>query len=151
MPSLGDHSIGSKSAVYFSSMLRKARKISATILNFNLLITNTLEIHHLSFIIHHYLRIFLFCLCWLNSSWLSSQPTDSLFVQLEQQLQRGENRALRDIATFLETPQLTDRAQRLLQNYTLLTTEEWNWAYAVDREAGNAENKNLIKTGHRVI
>ncbi|MFK7936616.1 MAG: hypothetical protein AB8G22_24095 [Saprospiraceae bacterium] len=71
-------------------------------------------------------RIFLLHLCCLSGVLLLGQTDATVLQQLEVQLHQGEVRALRDVATFLENPQLKKQALRLLQSYTLLTPEEWD-------------------------
>lgn len=73
------------------------------------------------------LRLLLFYSLLLFGWSVFAQPKDSILIKLEQQLEQGNKRALRDIATFLNDPQYAIKAQKLLKNYTLLTPQEWNW------------------------
>ncbi len=60
-----------------------------------------------------------------QSAQTSNPPDyDQLLEDLEQSILRGEKRALRDIATLLDKPEVKNKARRLLKNYTLFTPEE---------------------------
>jgi len=59
---------------------------------------------------------------------LSTPP--SILTQLEEQLQRGQNRALRDVGTLLDRDSLRSAALGLLKRYTLFTEEEFSWSPA---------------------
>lgn len=72
-------------------------------------------------------RILLIYTIILLGSTVTAQSIDSTLIKLERQLVKGEVRALRDMATFLKDSTTKTTATRLLKNYTLLTTKEWDW------------------------
>ncbi len=65
----------------------------------------------------------------LHNCILSAQVptgTDALWSELEEQVQRGNRRALRDLATFLDKPIYADETRRTLLRYTFFTKNEIN-------------------------
>lgn len=58
---------------------------------------------------------------------LQAQNRDTLLMMLEQELQAGHTRALRDLGSLIDTE---PRALALLQNYTLFQDREFQWERA---------------------
>ena len=72
-------------------------------------------------------RYFLACLfVWHNSMLFAQAPTgtDALWSELEEQIQKGNKRALRDLATFLDKPNYTNATRHTLMRYTFFTKNE---------------------------
>jgi hypothetical protein len=66
-------------------------------------------------------------LCPLLSLWAQrapAQPQGTLMEQLEASIRSGEKRSLRDLGSLLDKPELKEKAQAILQNYTMFTKEE---------------------------
>ncbi len=88
---------------------------------------------------HHFIQQIKHCvaiLFLLHSCYLIAQPptgTDALWSELEEQIQRGNRRALRDLATFLDKPNYADATRRTLMRYTFFTKQEINLSH-VSRE-----------------
>jgi hypothetical protein len=73
----------------------------------------------------------------LHNCMLFAQPptgTDALWSELEEQVQRGNRRALRDLATFLDKPVYADATRRTLLRYTFFTKNEINVSTATREE-----------------
>lgn len=75
------------------------------------------------------LKYLIVCLLvWQNCNIFAQAPTgmDALWSELEEQIQRGNRRALRDLATFLDKPNYADATRRTLMRYTFFTKNEIN-------------------------
>ena len=60
--------------------------------------------------------------------------TDALWSELEEQIQKGNRRALRDLATFLDKPNYADATRRTLLRYTFFTKNEIDLSRATREE-----------------
>jgi hypothetical protein len=81
--------------------------------------------HHFSLNLKHCVAILFF----LHTSLLFAQAptgTDALWAELDEQIQKGNRRALRDLATFLDKPNYADATRRTLLRYTFFTQQEVN-------------------------
>ena len=79
------------------------------------------------------LKYLIVCLLvWQNYNLLAQAPTgtDALWSELEEQIQRGNRRALRDLATFLDKPNYAEATRRTLMRYTFFTKNEINLSTA---------------------
>ena len=56
--------------------------------------------------------------------------TAALWYELEEQIQKGNKRALRDLGTFLDKPDYADATRRTLMRYTFFTKNEINLSTA---------------------
>ncbi|MBL7815109.1 MAG: hypothetical protein JNL70_08865 [Saprospiraceae bacterium] len=73
----------------------------------------------------------------IHNSLLHAQApvgTDALWSELEEQIQKGNRRALRDLATFLDKPLYAEATRHTLQRYTFFTKNEINLTTATREE-----------------
>ena len=81
---------------------------------------------------YHHFRIIKYLLALLfvfhNIMLRAQAPTGTaaLWSELEEQIQKGNKRALRDLGTFLDKPDYADATRRTLMRYTFFTKNEIN-------------------------
>jgi hypothetical protein len=83
-------------------------------------------------------------LLWLTFALLASWPTGDLCAQfvdyerlldhLQIEINLGNPKALRDLGSLLNNEEAKNRAQELMVNHTLFTTEEMNFSHSVSRQ-----------------